>query len=162
LPNHRVIVATGFRVAGWLLGVPSLLAFLALTASVFELHQMAATGRASYLDIKTYGLVGLLANGAAGLDNFVQFLAGVGAWVAAALAILAFVAALGSVLVYVIGRGVGRRATWARILGGLVSLGVLLFTVGVWSLVGRDAAPVACAVCGVSLYSLWVLGWRFA
>jgi hypothetical protein len=162
LPAHRLIVATGYRVAGLALGVPAFLSFMCLTAFTFDLHQLAAPDRSPYLDIHTYGLVGLLTNGAQAFSQIVAFLAGLGAWVAAALAILSLSATLFSVVVYLTGGGVGRRATWARILASLLSLGLFLVAVGALLTFHRDAALIACPLIGAALYSLWVLGWKFA
>jgi len=162
LRAHRLIVASGFRIAGWGLGVPSSLSFLGFTAGSILLRRASAADKSHYLDINTYGLVGLLANGARGLGKVFEFLASVGAWVAAALAILSLFAILFSVILYFTGRGIDHQATWARIAAGLFSLCGLLFAIGAWFTFRGDAALVACLLISAFLYVLWVLGWKFA
>jgi len=161
LRNHRLIVAMGFRVCGWLLGAPMLAALVGLTVSAFALHHAAAPDASKALDIKAYGLFGVLASGARDVDHVLAWLAGAAAWVAFALAVVSLVGVAMGVLFYVTGRGIDRRATWARILAVLISLWVLLSAAATAAALPRDLALLAALPVGVSLYVLWVLIWRF-
>jgi hypothetical protein len=159
---NLLIVATGFRVAGWVLGVPSLVSLLGLGIGSFSLFQSPPIDPSQDLDIKTYGLIALLARGAEYLGKTLEFLTGMVAWVVAILLILSLVTLLFAVVLYVTGRGIGNHATWARILAILISLGFLVSSVGVLMILRRDLAALACVPIGMSLYMLWALCWRFA
>ncbi len=165
---HLQIVSGEFRIAGLLLGVPSTIAFVALIYTVIDLRSTPALPRddSQYLDIDKYGLVGLLNNGVKGIGDVIgtpiAFAAGAAMWLIVALAIASLVAALFAVLLYFVGRGVRRRATWARFVGIILTTGFLLISILALTSLRRDLASVAVLPVGLSLYTLWVLGWRFA
>jgi hypothetical protein len=161
LSGHLRWVALALRVAGWALGVPSLLSTLGLTVGAFVLRQAPATPASHSLDIRTYGLVGLLENGARGVAKTLEFLISVGTLVVTALAIASLAATLIALILYLAGRGVQHHATWARIVAILIFLGLLAATLGALSVLPRILVPVDCLLIGLSLYSLWVLVWRF-
>jgi len=156
------IVASGFRIAAWLVGAPSLAATIGLTVSVFLLGQAAAPDNSQPLDLKTYGVAGLISNGAWGVAKVFGFLAGLGEWIAAGLAVVSLLATLAAVLLYFTGRGIGRHATWARIFGLLILSASLLVALGGLSHTSPLAALFPGLLLGASIYGLWVLLWRFA
>ena len=160
MPDHRLIVARGFRIAGLAIGAPSLLAALALGGGAF----VAGSGsghRPEHLDISTYGLVGLLSNAANGVGGILSFLNGVAAWAMGLLAVLAIAAALFAGLLYVVGRGLGASKGWARVLA-IAMTGVLTFHSLVALALVRGGARLVDAVILAALgYALWVLIWRF-
>jgi hypothetical protein len=165
---HLKIIAGEFRVAGLLLGIPSAVALMGLVYTIVDLRSTPAPppDHSSYLDVSKYGLVGLLNNGAKGIGAVFgkpfEMAAQAAMWVIVALAIASLVAALFAVLLYFIGRGIGHRATWARILGIVLTSGFLLVSIMALTSLRRDLAPIAALPIGLSLYTLWVLGWRFA
>jgi hypothetical protein len=65
-------------------------------------------------------------------------------------------------LLYLIGRGIGHHATWARVLAMLTCLGLMLVSCSLAAVMERNLAPLAVVPIGLSLYTLWVLIWRFA
>jgi hypothetical protein len=165
---HLRIVAGEFRIAGLLLGIPSVAAFAYLLYSIIDLRSVPAPppDHSSYLDIEKYGLVGLLNNGIKGVGAVVGKPLEVAAQMAMRLmeiaAVASFAAALFAVLLYVIGRGIAHHATWARIFGAVLTIMVLLVSVMALTSLPRDLAPYAALPIALSLYTLWTLGWRFA
>ena len=160
------IVAGGFRVAGLSLGVAAIAALIVIVPDIFALRQLGAAGHSQYLDIQKYGLVGLLQNGANGVGSVLGFFAGAGSWVLAILAIALCALLLFAVIVFLTGRGIRRRARWARIVAVLISASVLLLFSPTLLLVLHTQRPALGAITalpiGASLYVLWVLIWRFA
>jgi hypothetical protein len=165
---HLRIVSGEFRIAGLLLGVPSIAAFVTLIFTMVDLRSTPALppDDSQYLEIGKYGLVGLLNNGVKGIGDVIgtpfALAAGAATWLIVALAITALVAALFAVLLYFVGRGVKHRATWARFVGIILTSGFLLISILALTSLRRDLAPIAVLPVGLSLYTLWVLGWRFA
>jgi hypothetical protein len=158
--SHRLIVARGFKIVGWMLGVPSSLAALALGAGAF-MTGSGPTPKSEYLSVTTYGLVGLLANAATGAGQVLSFLNGVAAWVFGLLAVAAIAAAMFAVALHLIGRGLHAASAWARLLGGGL-IGLLTFNAAVAFLMLRGGARVLDAgLLVVFAYVLWVLVWRF-
>jgi hypothetical protein len=158
---NLLIVAAGFRIVGWLIGVPSLLTLLSLGGSFFVLGQSLPPDPSESLDLKTYGLVALLAQGAEALGKTLYFLAGLALWIVVAAATAALLTLIFAVILYATGRGIGNHATWARIVGGLITVGLLLCSLGLLAALRSDLALLAWLPIGLSLYTLWVLCWRF-
>jgi hypothetical protein len=162
LPDHRLIVARWFRVAGLLIGVPSALAAIGLGLGAGVAGAGPATQKPEYLDVSTYGIVGLISNAASGAGQILSFLNGVAAWVFGLLAVLALIAALLAALLYLVGRGLRASASWARVVAiaalAVLSLNSLIALTFFRGVVGAlDAAALALFV-----YALWVLvrRWR--
>jgi hypothetical protein len=145
----------------WLLGIPALAACVGLTLAFFELRRAAAP-EGHMLDVQKYGLVGLLTNGAVGADRVLGFLSGIASGVAAALAVLALIAVLWAVVIYLIGRGLARRAAWARVLGVMAAAGLLLVGLGALAIAPHRLALAPWPPIAAALYALWALIWRFA
>src|SRR5437773_475053 len=120
-----MILGRGFRVGGWMLGLPSLAALLLICPSLFFLRP--APDRSSYLDIGTYGIAGLLANGARGLGKLFEWLGGVATWIEEALAIGLVGAVLFAMVLVFTGRGIARHSSRARIVAFALSVVFLLF-----------------------------------
>ena len=119
------------------------------------------------LDIQKYGLVGLLRERCAnGVGSVLGFFAGAGSWVLAILAIALCALLVFAVIVFLTSRGIRRRARWARIVAVLISAGVLfLFSptlLAVLHALRPALGTIAALPIGVSLYTLWVLIWRFS
>jgi hypothetical protein len=114
------------------------------------------------LDLKTYGLVGLLHNAARGFGYGVHAMAGLFSVLLVVLAVTAMFGLLVSVLLYLTGSGIGRHAIWARIVAILTASLLALASCAVMAVMRRDNAPFAALQIGISLYALWVLIWRFA
>jgi hypothetical protein len=159
---HRQIVARGFRIVGGVLGLPAFAVLAWIGTDLFFLSRTPAPAPSQPLDIKTYGLVALLSYGAKGLGAMLMFLTAIGIALAIAAAVALFLAVLLCLLLYFTGRGIARHAAWARVMGILVSAGLLLLGIAALNLSPREGIPIACVSTGVSLYVLWVLGWRFA
>ena len=160
MPDHRLIVARGFRIAGVAIGAPSLLAALGLGVGAF----LAGSGsghKPEYLDISTYGLVGLLSNAANGVGGILSFLNGIAAWAMGLLAVLAIAVAIFAGLLYLVGRGLKAGKGWARVLAIAVT-GILTFHSLVALALVRGGARLLDAVVLAALgYALWALIWRF-
>jgi hypothetical protein len=165
---HLLIVAIEFRIAGLLLGLPSLAALAGLIYTGVDLATtpLPPPDNSEYLDVQTYGLAGALQNGGKGvgaiLGKLLELLSGAALWVIALLSVVTLLATLFAVLLYVTGRGIGQHAGWARIVAIVLAAGLLLVSIGVLALLRRDLALLAGLPIGLSLYTLWVLGWRFA
>jgi hypothetical protein len=161
LTAHRTIVAWGFKLTGLLVGVPSAGACGLMTIESMRAHQAAAPDDAHMISVHTYGIAGLLTDAGVGFDRLFGALAGLAAWAFGVLAVAALIAALWAALIYLIGRGVGRGATWARIAGGAFTLGLALVSfLAITSLPHRlMIAPLP--LLALALYTLWTLIWRF-
>ena len=113
------------------------------------------------LDIGTFGLVGVLANGGQVAGRAVHTVLIAGSWFAAAVAVAAFVSLLLALLIYVTGRGIVRQRGWARVLGVLLSLGLALIMISALTVVDRGAIPYVAVSAVLSLYTIWALLWRY-
>jgi hypothetical protein len=160
--RHLLIVAIGFRVAGLLLALASIAALADFADTAWVMRQMPPPDTSAALDLQTYGLVALIANAARGAGYVLHALSGVLSIILVALAITAVFGLLFGVLLYLTGRGIGQHAVWARIMAMLISAGLALISCAVMLVMRRDHAPFAVLPIGVSLYTLWVLIWRFA
>jgi hypothetical protein len=160
LPRHRLIVALGFRIAGWVVGIPALLASVGLGVGAVLLAD--GPSKTPYMDDKTYGLLGVLINGVHAVTDVVAFIGAMAGLVLTIFAVLGVLVVLFAVLLYLIGRGLKVRAAWARVLAGLVSLLTLANAAIVLSALNRAGEVVDGAVIAGSLYVLWTLIWRFA
>jgi hypothetical protein len=160
--RHLLIVAIGFRLAGFLLALSSIAALVDLGDTVRVIRRTPLPDTNAPLDIGTYGLIALLVNTARGA-GFALHAFAVIFWVV--LVILIAAAVLGllfAVLLYLTGRGIGHHATWARIVAIMLSAGLALTSCAVMTVMQRNLAPLAALPLGLSLYTLWVLIWRFA
>lgn len=159
---HRSIVALGFKVSGLIVGVPAVAASVFLTIEAISLHRAAAPDGAHLISVRTYGLIGLMNDAAVGIDRVFGVLAGLAAWLLAGLAVVALFVALWAGLLYLVGRGVGRRALWARIVGGVFALILALANLlALTSLPDEKMDLPPLLLLGVGLYTLWTLIWRF-
>jgi hypothetical protein len=159
---HRRIMALGFRFAGFLLAMTSLVVLEEAGYSAYVVHNAPPPDNSAPLDIGKYGLVGLLTNGAQVAGRAVHTLSFAAAWVLAAVAIVAFVVFLLAVLIYFTGGGISRQRGWARVVGVLLSLVLALITIPALFVIDRGAIPVVAVPAVLSLYTVWALIWRYA
>lgn len=158
--SHRRIVTRGFQISAWLLGVPSLLMALILGGSAFMIGSDHASRPPQYLDVPTYGLVGLLSNTVTGLGVAFSFMNGVVAGIFAMLAVLALTAALFAGVLGLVGRGLKVSAKWARPMAVVLLLVLALIGLLALTVLNSVAWFADGAVLAVLLYGLWVLVWR--
>jgi len=161
LPDHRLIVARGFQIAGWVLGAPSVLIALGSGIAAVVLGGGPAGSKPHYLSVSTYGIAGLLSNAATGVGGALSVLNGLAGWVLGLLAVLALLATLFAGLLYLVGRGLKVSAAWARFVGGAM-MGVMSLNSLLALAVLRGGARLAdAALLALFAYGLWVIGWRF-
>jgi hypothetical protein len=160
--RHLLIVATGFRVVGLALGIASLVTLVDVADTWFQIRRMPPPDMGPPLDLKTYGLVGLLHNAARGFGYGVQALAGLFSILLIVVAVAAMFGLLAAVLLYLTGGGVGQHAIWARIVAVATATLLAFMSCTVAATIQRDLVPFAALPMGLSLYALWVLIWRFA
>jgi hypothetical protein len=159
--RHLLIVATGFRFAGMLLGLASMAALVDVADTWLVMRKTPGPDTGPALDITTYGLVGLLHNAARAVGYGLHAL---GDLLTVLLAIVAAAAVLGvfmALLLYLTGSGIGRHATWARVVAILIASSLALASCAVMLVMRRDHAVFAALPIGLSGYALWVLIWRF-
>jgi hypothetical protein len=159
--RHLLIVAIGFRLAGILLGAASIAALVDLADTALLLRRTPPPEIGPPLDIKTYGLVGLLGNAARGVGFGLHALAGLLSILLVIVAVAAVLALLLALLLYLTGRGIGQHATWARIVAILLSLSLALASGAIMAVMRRDHAAFATLPIGLSPYTLWALIWRY-
>jgi hypothetical protein len=157
-----LIVASGFRVAGWVIGVPSVIALLGSTAAWIDLRFNLPPVEGHYLDVEKYGLRGLLENGARTVVKIFEFFGGVALWVLTIAAAASLMMTLFAVLLYVVGRGISQHSTVARVAAILISIVLLLCSLGPMAALQGGWRALACLGPGLSFYMLWVLCFRFA
>ena len=145
-----------------MIGAPSLLVTLGLVGGAVIFGGGPPQDHSAYLSVKTYGPTGALQNGAHAVGNILSFMDMLASSILVVLAIFALVVTLFAVLLYLIGRGLRAAARWARLVGGLVAVLLLLnaaAALGALSTLGEIIDAVLMA--GLA-YALWVLIWRFA
>jgi hypothetical protein len=157
--NHRAIVGQGFRIGGWLLGVPSLVVLLVICLSLFILHP--EPDKSAYVDVGTYGLAGLLANGAHAVGALFRWLGGIAAWIEKTVAIGLIVLIGFAACLYVTGKGIDRHSRPARIAAFAIAMVFLFFWLLMLLSLSRHAMVLPAVGAAVSLYTIWVLGWRY-
>lgn len=161
LPRHRLIVAGAFRIAGFVLGVPSLLAALGFVGGALIFGNGPPPDNSPYLSLKTYGPTGALQNGAQAVGNLFSFMDMLATHILVVLAILALAVTLLATLLYVIGRGLKAAVAWARIVAGLVLALMLASGVIALSALSAEGEVVDGLLVAGLLYGLWVLVRRF-
>lgn len=159
--THRSIVSIGFKLSGVLVGAPAVAGCVAMTIGALDFQHAAAPDGSHMISVHTYGITGLLTDAGVGLDHVFGFFAGFAAWLLAALAVLALIVALGALLIYLVGRGVGRKALWARIVGGLFALGLALTSLIAFANLPQRLIAAPLPAMAIALYTLWTLIWRF-
>ena len=158
MTDHRGIVGRGFRIGGWVLGVPSAAGLLAVGVSLLLVR--SPDDKSTYLDIGKYGIAGLLANGAKGVGGVLDWFGGIGVWLEKLLAAGFAAALLFAVMLYFTGRGIARHAKGAGEVGiGLSALFALFWLVVLLS-TSRSAMAVPVAGLMMTGYSIWALGRR--
>jgi hypothetical protein len=161
--NQSAIVAYGFRILGLLMGVPSFLVLLDLVVNLFVLKTPAPQpDNSAPLDVQKYGIVALLDYGARGMGAMFGAFAAMAEWVAQLVVVALFFVVLFALLLYFTGRGIAHHATWARVMGIAICMLVLIGWTSALSVLSREGIAVACVGIAVSLYTIWVLGWRYA
>jgi hypothetical protein len=159
--RHLLIVANAFRAVGCLLGIPSLLAFLFLTALKLDLARLKADMSVeSGSEGVNNGIFGMIAAGAAVVAKGFGLIGGAVGWVAGILDIAAAVLTLVGVCVFFTGRGLVLHAAWARIAAIIASSGFLLISFLTMTSLRRGNA-YALIPLALSIYMLWVLIRRF-
>jgi len=157
---HRDIVAWGFRIWGLVLGLPSLVGLVLILAERLT-DAGGKTTDGEYLDVGTYGITGLIANGAKGVGRAFDWLGGIASWVEGALAVVLGVLVVAGAVLFFIGRGIARHTSGAGTFGIVLSVIFALVWAVVLLSVNRNAAMAVPALgLAMSLYAVWVLGWR--
>jgi hypothetical protein len=160
--QHQQIVALGFRVAGCVLGIPSLLLFLDLTFSLISFNFRPAPDKSKFLDVTTYGLVGLLTNSAKVVGSLLGGISELASWLMIIAATIAFAITIFAAIVYFTGAGIDHHSTWARVLAILMSASFVVVSLVALTVLPRNWIPLPCLTIGASAYALWVLGWKFS
>ena len=160
MPDHRLIVAKGFRIAGLAVGAPAALAALAVGAGAFVTGSESSQ-KPHDLDISTYGIAGLISNAANGAGSVLSFLNGVAAWAMGLLAVLAIAAALFAGLLYLVGRGLSASKGWARVTAIAMTAVMTFHSLVALALLRGGARLVDAVVLAALGYALWALIWRF-
>jgi len=159
-----VIVANGFRAVGLLLGIPSLLVFLWLTALKLELFwskpDKAAQSGSEAINIGRDGIVGVVVALGTVIGKGFEFAGNAAGWVAGVLLVVAAALTLAGACLFFTGRGLILHAAWARIAAGMAALGFLLVSfLALTSL--RRGGVFALIPVGAAAYMIWVLIRRF-
>jgi hypothetical protein len=163
LDRHLLIVANGFRGVGLLLGIPSLVVCLSLTALKIDLARSRPDPSAqsgSDINIQRDGIVGAVAAVATVIVKPLEFIGKTVEWFAGIFDILAAALTVAAACLFFAGRGLILHATWARIAAGLAALGFLLISFLTMTSLRRGGA-FALVPIGMSIYMLWVLIRRF-
>jgi hypothetical protein len=163
LNRHLLIVANGFRAVGLLVGIPSLVVCLWLTAFKIDLARAKPDPSAqsgSDTSIARDGIVGVIGVVATVIVKPLEFIGKTVEWFAGIFDIIAAVLTVAAACLFFTGRGLILHATWARIAAGLGASGFLLISFLTMTSLRRGAA-FALIPIGVSIYMLWVLIRRF-
>jgi hypothetical protein len=164
LDRHLLIVANTFRIAGCVLGLPSLLVCLWLTAiwiqTTFLMPKISEAGTPD-INIQRDGIVGLLVLGGTMVGKAFQFAASAFTWIAGVVDIAAFALALIGAALFFTGRGLVGHATWARILAGVAAFAIFAVSFLAFTSIRRGPNFIALVPLSAAVYALWVLIRRF-
>ncbi|HYL72562.1 MAG TPA: hypothetical protein VEU96_00065 [Bryobacteraceae bacterium] len=164
MSRHLLIVANGFRAVGLLLGIPSLVVCVWLTATKIELARAKTDASAQSspdINIKRDGIVGVVSAVATVFAMPLWLFSKVADWIADLADILAAVLTLVSAFLFFTGRGLVLHATWARIAAVFETSVFLFISFLVMIALRRGAATFALIPIGGAIYMLWVLVRRF-
>jgi len=148
---------------GLLLGIPSLLVCLLLTAFKIDIARSKPDPSAesgSDINLKRDGIVGVVGVVATVIVKPLEFVGEGIDWIAGILDIVAAALTMAGACLFFTGRGLVLHATWARIAAGLAASGFLLISFLAMTALRRGAAFDLIPI-GVSIYMLWVLIRRF-
>jgi hypothetical protein len=162
LPNHRVLVARGFKIIGLATALLSSLTAITIGIAACKVAPSASQPSSEYLSVTHYGLVALLANAATGGGEILSVLNDIAAAIVGLIAMLALIFALLGVLLFVIGRGLRDAARWARYMAGAVMMAALLTSLSLLSVLEGAVRLAAAVVPFVCVYVLWVLKARYS
>jgi hypothetical protein len=157
--RHLSIVANTFRVLGVIVGVPAIVAFVIL--AWFWLSPHLAPAPAAGDAHVTYDLSGFIAAASRSLGALFGVLDDFARWIAGVLALASFCIASFATGLFFAGRGLLRHRLWARVVGALFTLGLLLVSFGAVMILDRSWAIDVAPMIAFCVYALWVLGWRF-
>ena len=143
-----------------MLGIPSIAALLFAVWVWISLSSGPPETR--YADTGSNGVIGLLQSAVYNFARTYEFFEGVSKWLSEILAMLALMATLVSVGLFVTGRGLHHQAPWARITGAVFAVALLLLSSGRLLSALRTGSVTGMALFGASVYTIWVLGWRFS
>jgi hypothetical protein len=155
--RHLSIVGNVFRVVGVVIGVPSLVALVYLGWALISFQSGVPPASRGGDD----GVGGLINTAARGMGAVFELVAAASRWIAEVLTVVSLVCSSIGASLFFTGRGLLQHATWARIVGALFALVVLLSSF--WPVVNLSRGPAAVfslLICSC-IYTLWVLGWRF-
>ncbi len=159
--RNRLFVSIEFRLVGALLAILSLAALADFADTALVMRAVPPPDKSPPLDVGTYGLVGLLNNGAQVASKILYSLGGLAGWLLGILAMIACFTLLFGALLYFVGRGLRRGARWTRVMGVGLTFLFALVPFGWLATLSRNGALVASVPIALSLYTLWVLIWRF-
>jgi hypothetical protein len=160
--NHRWIVAGEFRIFGLVLGLPALAVLINLAWDWWSLRGAPAPQPSQNLDVGKYGLVALLSYGAEGIGAMFKVLGTLASFAAVMVGVVSVLALVLGVLLYFTGGGIDRGEGWARVIAIMVSIVCLCSWIGSLFVLQDGALGVAGVGTALALYTLWVLGWKFA
>jgi hypothetical protein len=108
------------------------------------------------------GFGGLLNAAVRGIAGALDLVNSLSRWIAGVLSSAFLAATVLSAGLFFTGRGLLRRAIWARIAGALFILVVLYICVNLTFVLSPRPAAGAAALAGCCVYATWVLGFRFS
>lgn len=158
--KHLTAVALGIQTLSVLTGLPSGIAFLFFGRGAIDLWLFnpgsAEPSRSEGL-MKILMAMGTLFRWAA------ELAIGIAGWLSMVAAGLALTLLLFSIFLFLVGWGLHRHQTWARVAAGLLDAGFFLLATLVL-LASEDATVRLTAVCaaGSATYVAWVLSVRYA
>lgn len=161
MPRHRLIVARGFRVAGWILGLPCLALLVMLCIDLVALHQGVPPDSSQPLDVQTYGLIARLSDAMRGLGAMFGVFGAIVGWFMVLLAVVLFVLTLLAIAMVITGRGIQKSATWARVVAILICVGFLVAWLAALAVLPGYWIAIAFIAIGILVYLFWVMIWRF-
>jgi hypothetical protein len=161
LPRHRLIVARGFRVAGWILGLPCLALLVMLCIDLVGLHQDVAPDTSQPLDVQTYGLIALLSDAMRGLGAMFGVFGAVVGWLMVLLAVASLVLTLLAIAMVIAGRGIQKGAMWGRVVAILVCASFLVIWLAALAVLPGYWIAIPYVAIGILVYVFWVMIWRF-
>jgi hypothetical protein len=163
LNRHLLIVANGFRAAGFLIGLPSLLLCLYAGWIWIDVGVRAPDKVVtSPVDIQRQGLVGLLIAGANVIGKGFELFVRASRLVLILISIVAVALTLVGASLFLLGRGLFHHALWARIVAEICASGALMISFLTLTSFRRGAVFLALIPLGISIYVLWVLIRKFS
>ncbi len=159
--RNLMMVAKGMYTLAAVLGLPSLLGTVLFGWFALQMHLASPATNAKPGPVSSDALIGTAQQIFRAAGSAIGFFGSVVEGLATGLAVACAIVFVFAIGMYFTGRGVANHETWARILGILFAVLLLLVSSAGMLIGGRIGATAALAMAVMSGYSFWILCSRY-